>query len=122
MISYIRYVRLFTLGGAQVQLVSIPGPIVSISSNQEQFFYTYHRGQGFEGNQNLSGGIISMEKNEAKAIPENIALSPQSTLVWAGFTDEGSPATYDSDGIVRIGKSTLNALNHFFRFLRKNLF
>ena len=96
-----------------MQLVSIPGPIVSISSNQEQFFYTYHRGQGFEGNQNLSGGIISMEKNEAKTIPENIALSPQSTLVWAGFTDEGSPATYDSDGIVRIGKSTFEVLKLF---------
>lgn len=101
-----------------MQLVSIPGPIVSISSNQEQFFYTYHRGQGFEGNQNLSGGIISMEKNEAKTIPENIALSPQSTLVWAGFTDEGSPATYDSDGIVRIGKSTFEVLKLLLKIFK----
>ena len=98
-----RFVRIFTIGGAQLHLVSIPGPVVTISSNQEQLFYTYHRAQGFEGSQLLSCGILSMEKTEARSIPSQVALSPNSKLIWAGFTDEGTPATYDSDGIVRIG-------------------
>ena len=31
-----------------------------------------------------------------------LAMSPQTFLAWAGFTDEGTPAITDSTGIVRI--------------------
>ena len=57
---------------------------------------------GFDENQLLSCGLISMEKTNFKPAPRDIALSPSSELSWVGFTDEGTPATYDSDGIVRI--------------------
>jgi hypothetical protein len=49
-----------------------------------------------------------MEKTNSKQIPKDVALSPNSTLSWAGFTDEGTPATYDTDGILRIGKFSIN--------------
>ena len=39
-----RYVRFFSSGGAQIQILSIPGQICTVTANQEQLFYTYHRG------------------------------------------------------------------------------
>ena len=57
-----RMIRVFSTSGAQIHLCSIPGPIVSISANQEQLFYTYHRGAGFDDNQLLSCGILTMDK------------------------------------------------------------
>ena len=40
-------------------------------------------------------------------LPTEIGLSGGAKLSWAGFTDEGTPATYDTKGIVRIGKNNL---------------
>lgn len=37
-----------------------------------------------------------------------IALTPASTLTWAGFTDQGSIVTYDSSGILRQHSSSNN--------------
>lgn len=36
------------------------------------------------------------------AFPSPLPLSPRSFLAWAGFTDEGTPLTMDSAGIVRM--------------------
>ena len=41
------FIRFFSTGGAQIQIISIPGQVVTVSANQEQLFYTYHRGEGF---------------------------------------------------------------------------
>lgn len=97
-----RYIRMFSHGGAQLKLVSIPGAIITISSNLEQLFYTYHRARGFDGEQFISCGILSMQPQTAKSIPQDIGLSNGTEIVWTGFTDEGSPAVYDTRGIVRI--------------------
>ena len=40
-----RHIRIFSAGGAQIGIYSIGGPVCSISANQEQLFYTYHRGE-----------------------------------------------------------------------------
>ena len=58
---------------------------------------------GYEDNQLLSCGIISLEKNSSHlSIPSDLCLSTGSSLSWVGFTDEGTPACYDTAGIVRI--------------------
>ena len=100
---------MFSHAGAQIRLVTVPGPIVTMSSNLEQLFYVYHRHQGFEGDQYMACGTIASrrigKKRRAVNIPSDIAISPGAKLAWVGFTDEGTPATYDTTGIVRIGKN-----------------
>ena len=100
-----------------MKLLSVPGQIVTLSANQEHLFYIYHRAQGFEGEQYLSCGTISSKRSNKKrgpqTLPQEIGLSSGSQLSWAGFTDEGTPATYDTKGIVRIGKLE-RMLNLFF--------
>ena len=64
---------------------------------------TIFKGVGYEDNQFISCGLISNEKNSThRDIPPELALSPGSELAWVGFTDEGTPAYYDTKGIIRI--------------------
>ncbi|KAJ6217957.1 hypothetical protein RDWZM_009114 [Blomia tropicalis] len=44
-------------------------------------------------------------RNHPIPTPISVALSPKSTVYWAGFTDEGTPCICDSDGIVRVYKT-----------------
>ena len=99
-----RLIRVFSTSGAQIHLASLPGPVCTISANQEQLFYTYHRGAGFDENQLLSCGILTMDKSASgfKRPPTDLALSPRTELAWVGYTDEGTPAYVDTDGLVRI--------------------
>lgn len=39
--------------------------------------------------------------------PVPVSLSPKSFLAWAGFTDEGTPMTVDSVGMVRLFNKTV---------------
>jgi len=88
-----RYIRMFSHGGAQMKLLSVPGQIVTLSANLEQLFYIYHRAQGFEGEQYLSCGTISSKRSNKKRgpqpLPQEIGLSSGSQLSCAGFTDDG---------------------------------
>lgn len=39
--------RLFTIGGVQKEVFSLPGPIVSMAGHGEQLVIVYHRGRFF---------------------------------------------------------------------------
>lgn len=39
--------RLFTIGGVQKEVFSLPGPVVSMAGHGEQLFIVYHRGRFF---------------------------------------------------------------------------
>ena len=86
-----RLIRVFSTSGAQIHIASIPGPVCTVSANQEQLFYTYHRAAGYEENQLISCGILTMDKSSAgfKRPPTDLALSPRTELAWVGYTDEG---------------------------------
>ena len=42
----------------------------------------------------------SLNSSNTQCVP--VALSPQSYVAWAGFSDEGTPVVVDSDGYVRM--------------------
>lgn len=39
--------RLFSIGGVQKEIFSLPGPVVSMAGHGEQLFIVYHRGRFF---------------------------------------------------------------------------
>ncbi|CAG0901074.1 unnamed protein product [Darwinula stevensoni] len=98
-----RYLRLFTLWGIQKNVISIPGPIVSLASHADLLMVVYHCGTGVPGDQCLAFWLYDV-KRERVVVPWGcpVPLSPKSTLSWLGLTDEGSPAICDSAGLVKI--------------------
>nr|KAJ3421051.1 hypothetical protein HK105_004639 [Polyrhizophydium stewartii] len=94
------YLRLFSYGGVQTQLRSVPGPVLSMAGQGNMLFVVYHDGGVFHGNQSLSYLLLDSDKR-ATVLQGRLPTSPSSTLDWVGFSDTNIPLTYDSRGILR---------------------
>ncbi|XP_071415441.1 WD repeat and HMG-box DNA-binding protein 1 isoform X1 [Pithys albifrons albifrons] len=96
-------VRVFTVGGVQREIFSLPGPVVSMAGHGEQLMIIYHRGTGFDGDQCLGVQLLELGKKKKQILHgEPLSLTRKSYLVWVGFSAEGTPGYVDSEGIVRM--------------------
>ncbi|XP_013874087.1 WD repeat and HMG-box DNA-binding protein 1 [Austrofundulus limnaeus] len=95
--------RLFSIGGVQRELFSLPGPVVCVAGHGEQLLIVYHRATGFDGEQALGVQLLQFGRRKRQLISgEPLPLSHRSYLSWLGFTAEGTPCYVDSDGVVRM--------------------
>ncbi|XP_070686373.1 WD repeat and HMG-box DNA-binding protein 1 [Pempheris klunzingeri] len=95
--------RLFSIGGVQREIFSLPGPVVCMAGHGEQLLIVYHRATGFDGEQALGVQLLHFGRRKRQIINgEPLPLSHKSYLSWLGFTAEGTPCYVDSDGVVRM--------------------
>ncbi|XP_009994758.1 PREDICTED: WD repeat and HMG-box DNA-binding protein 1 [Chaetura pelagica] len=96
-------VRVFTVGGVQKEIFSLPGPVVSMAGHGEQLMVIYHRGTGFDGDQCLGVQLMELGKKKKQILHgDPLSLTKKSHLVWVGFSAEGTPCYVDSEGMVRM--------------------
>ncbi|KFV12474.1 PREDICTED: WD repeat and HMG-box DNA-binding protein 1 [Pterocles gutturalis] len=96
-------VRVFTVGGVQREIFSLPGPVVSMAGHGEQLMIIYHRGTGFGGDQCLGVQLMELGKKKKQILHgDPLSLTKKSYLIWVGFSAEGTPCYVDSEGIVRM--------------------
>uniref|UniRef100_A0A8C5TA85 WD repeat and HMG-box DNA-binding protein 1 n=1 Tax=Malurus cyaneus samueli TaxID=2593467 RepID=A0A8C5TA85_9PASS len=96
-------VRVFTVGGVQKEIFSLPGPVVSMAGHGEQLMIVYHRGTGFDGDQCLGVQLMELGRKKKQILHgDPLPLTRRSYLVWVGFSAEGTPCYVDSEGIVRM--------------------
>uniref|UniRef100_A0A3Q3W2A2 WD repeat and HMG-box DNA-binding protein 1 n=1 Tax=Mola mola TaxID=94237 RepID=A0A3Q3W2A2_MOLML len=82
--------RLFSIGGVQRELFSLPGPVVCMVGHGEQLLIVYHRATGFDGEQALGVQLLQFGQRKRQLITgEPLPLSRRSYLSWLGFTAEG---------------------------------
>lgn len=60
--------------------------------------------------QNLGYMIFEISDMVIRAVTvcQPLPISPKTSLKWLGFTDEGTPCTYDSAGILRLSRDFLH--------------
>uniref|UniRef100_A0A3B3DTD5 WD repeat and HMG-box DNA-binding protein 1 n=1 Tax=Oryzias melastigma TaxID=30732 RepID=A0A3B3DTD5_ORYME len=96
-------VRLFSIGGIQREVFSLPGPAVCMAGHGEQLLIVYHRATGFDGDQALGVQLLQLSRRRKQILSgEPLPLSHKSYLSWLGFTAEGTPCFVDSEGVVRM--------------------
>ncbi|XP_050753369.1 WD repeat and HMG-box DNA-binding protein 1 [Gymnogyps californianus] len=96
-------VRVFTVGGVQKEIFSLPGPVVSMAGHGDQLMIIYHRGTGFDGDQCLGVQLMELGKKKKQILHgDPLSLTKKSYLIWVGFSAEGTPCYVDSEGIVRM--------------------
>uniref|UniRef100_A0A673FJR3 WD repeat and HMG-box DNA-binding protein 1 n=1 Tax=Sinocyclocheilus rhinocerous TaxID=307959 RepID=A0A673FJR3_9TELE len=101
-------VRLFSVGGVQKEIFSLPGAVVCMAGHGEQLLIVCHRGTGFDGDQALGIQLLQLGHKRRQVIHgEPLPLSRKSYLAWMGFTAEGTPCCIDSEGVVRMLNRTL---------------
>ncbi|ESP02838.1 hypothetical protein LOTGIDRAFT_110682 [Lottia gigantea] len=82
----LRNIRLFTIAGIQLDILTIPGPIITMAAKNNKLIIVYHKGMGIVGDQLLGVTLLSIGRN-VKTIFNNLTLplSPKSTLTWIGI-------------------------------------
>ncbi|XP_068938433.1 WD repeat and HMG-box DNA-binding protein 1 isoform X2 [Petaurus breviceps papuanus] len=95
--------RIFSIGGVQKEVFSLPGPVVSMAGHGEQLLIAFHRGTGFDGDQCLGIQLLELGKKKKQILHgDPLPLTRKSYLAWIGFSAEGTPCYVDSEGIVRM--------------------
>lgn len=102
-----RLLRFYTISGLQRGLISLPGPVVCLAGHGNKLFIAFHLAMGFPGEQSLGYGVVAVDKRSPVdydwiSIPQPLPLGPDCDLSWAGFTDEGTPVTLDSSGLMQL--------------------
>ncbi|RKO83935.1 hypothetical protein BDK51DRAFT_49552, partial [Blyttiomyces helicus] len=96
-----RYLRFFTYSGIQTAVVSLPGPVVTLAARGRWLLVVYHVAGVYHGDQSMA--YILYDAEEQRTVHRDaLPLSPGATLDWAGVSENGLPATYDSSGVLRL--------------------
>ncbi|XP_076276688.1 WD repeat and HMG-box DNA-binding protein 1 [Lasioglossum baleicum] len=97
-----RNLRLFTVGGTQREIISLPGPVVAMNGFRNALVIAYHNGIGASGDQNMNLLWIQIRGLTLYSRRLSLPLSPSSELMWIGLSDLGSPAIMDADDVLRV--------------------
>lgn len=101
-------VRVCSIFGTQRGIISIPGPLVSMSSFQNSILVAYHCGSTRNCDQCINTKLIHFTGLTMDSRDINAALGPESSLTWLGFSDVGTPAMVDSLGMLSLYPPTCN--------------
>ena len=77
-----RFLRVFTIGGVQRHVFSLPGPVVCTSGRDCQLMVVYHLDNPIPGEQALAAKFLDLRENVITE--ERVTLSEKSTLSWVG--------------------------------------
>ncbi|CAG9836570.1 unnamed protein product [Diabrotica balteata] len=98
MANYI--VRIASAFGTQRGVVSIPGPVVCMTAFKDLLMIAFHTSSVRKGDQCINIRLIKFEGTSIICKDIGSALGPESTLMWLGFSDVGTPAMMDSLGML----------------------
>ena len=97
-----QYVRVLTVSGVQRQILSLPGPVVTMVGNASRLAVVYHAPDSSGDRQHLVCMVYDVALQK-RIMRETLPLGkPDADLTWLGFTELGFLAFCDSTDIVRV--------------------
>ncbi|KAJ1946377.1 DNA polymerase alpha accessory factor Mcl1, partial [Kickxella alabastrina] len=105
-ITSLGMLRLFTCGGVQRHIESLPNRVVTCTAHGDMLLIVME-GLGTikssTGSRRLEYEYVLMSMDGQSRLAAGFCpVAPASEIVWAGFSEEGHPATGDSKGMVRV--------------------
>ncbi|ORX67586.1 WD40 repeat-like protein [Linderina pennispora] len=98
--------RCFTLGGAQRHIESLPDRTVTCVANKDMLLIILESAGSIRtasGEKRMEYEYILMTiDGQTRLAAGACPVTPRGEIVWAGFSEEGHPATCDSKGNVRL--------------------
>ncbi|KAJ9049343.1 DNA polymerase alpha accessory factor Mcl1 [Entomophthora muscae] len=96
------YVRYFSCSGIQlgVTMGPSPTPVSLVSDMKDVIFHAFHFAHE-TGRLRLGYQLYSLRSKSVLG-QGDLALAPNSTLTWIGFTSEGLPALTESNGLAQV--------------------
>lgn len=100
-ISSRRFLRLFSSGGNQCQMVWLPGQPVTMAGRSRFLAVVYHRGNPLvDGTQQLGYTLWDVTSFHVISEGSLSCISKGSSLTWMGFSNDYSLMALDSDGML----------------------
>ncbi|KAJ2156801.1 DNA polymerase alpha accessory factor Mcl1 [Coemansia sp. RSA 552] len=98
--------RLFTCGGVQRHVASVPGRVVTCTAHSDMLLLVLEALGSIKSDMGARRVeyeyiLLSMD-GQTRLAAGCCPVTPSSEIVWAGFSEEGHPATCDSKGMLRI--------------------
>lgn len=111
------HIRVFSFSGVQLYVLSVPGPVVTMTGHGPDLVIVYHASvpmlASLSGrpmtHQNLRMMWLDID-NRKKLCDEAVPLSPNSELKWLDFSDTGLLFTMDAAGVVRLCNTSFGYL------------
>lgn len=95
-----RFLRIFSSGGVQLQILCIPGPPVSLVAQGNLLALFYHSGNPINNTQNISYQLFNV-KQKICLSQGQVPLNENVYLEWVGFSQENILTIFDSEGILK---------------------
>lgn len=95
-----RYLRIFTSGGIQTQIMCIAGQPVSLVAQGSLLALFYHTGPTHNYSQTIGYQLFNVSQ-KACVSQGPIPLGEGATLDWVGFSQENVLTIFDSDGVLK---------------------
>ena len=102
----LNFVRIYNAAGGGLKcIVTIPGPVVTMTGFSNYIAIAYHSPSGektYDDSQNLEYALYSIDAVQVVMMFQGgLPLMTGSTLTWMGFDDNGMLFTSDSSGVVQ---------------------
>ncbi|KAJ2948140.1 hypothetical protein O0L34_g9942 [Tuta absoluta] len=95
-------VTLASFNTTVLAVISLPGPVVTLASFNTTVLAVYHSSEPGDNDQHLAMDIIALNGRQVRSKTVPLPLTPGSKLTWLGTSDCGSPCAYDTSGILRL--------------------
>jgi chromosome transmission fidelity protein 4 len=95
-----KFLRVYSLSGLQREVIAIPcAQVLTMSSFNNCIFVSYYKSHNSFYDNIISYSLIFINDNVSSEHGD-LAISDKAKLVWLGFSDEGNPYYYDSNGFL----------------------
>ncbi|GFZ16771.1 transducin family protein [Actinidia rufa] len=98
----LNFLRIFSEGGLQKNVISLDGPVVTASGFRDELAVVTHASPSLPSNDEMLEFRVFNICNGTQPIRGRIPVTPGSYLTWFGFRDEGQICSFDSKGVLRV--------------------
>lgn len=96
------FVRVFSIYGTQLAVFIINGPVVCMSAYKMDILIAHHLSGPRKDDQCINIKRVTFEGLKFNSKDLGSSLTPNSSLFWLGFSDLGTPAMQDFNGILSL--------------------
>ena len=95
------FLRVYSIFGGEKYKFSVNTNILCMTGYENYLAYAYHVSLPFSNTQQLRFKILDSNKMFNEIYDDELSISPESNLIWFGFSEEGVLISYDSYNILR---------------------
>ncbi|XP_038687193.1 WD repeat and HMG-box DNA-binding protein 1-like isoform X2 [Tripterygium wilfordii] len=101
-VTSLNFLRIYTDGGLQRDILCLDGPVVTASGFKDELAVVTHLSDcASSSDQMLEFRVLNISRG-TQPFKGRLPLTPGSCLSWFGFSEEGQLSSYDSKGVLMV--------------------